>query len=131
MRLLLDTHIALWAIVDDPRLPSMARGLIRDASNEVYISAASVWEIAIKYSLARGRPNDMPLSGSAALGFFRQSGYRLLDITAAHAASVGNLPAHHADPFDRVLVAQALTEPLRLVTHDRVVGGYSDTIIVV
>ena len=62
MRLLLDTHIALWAVVDDPRLPTKAAELIADPANEVFVSVASLWEIAIKHALARGKPNDMPVS---------------------------------------------------------------------
>ncbi len=125
MRLLLDTHVALWALLDDARLPERARELIADEDNAVHVSAASVWEIAIKHSLHRG---DMPLSGAAALRWFRRAGYTLLDIKAEHAAAVEKLPPHHADPFDRLLVAQALTEPLRLVTHDETVARYSNLI---
>lgn len=73
----------------------------------------------------------MPVSGSEALGYFERSGYELLDVTPAHAAAVEALPPIHSDPFDRMLVAQALSEPLRLVTRDRVVVRYSDTIITV
>ncbi len=126
MRLLLDTHVALWAITDDPRLPEKARTSIGDRSNQVYVSAASVWEIAIKHAVKR---DDMPVSGSQALAFFRASGYELLDITAAHAASVETLPALHSDPVDRLIVAQALSEPLRLMTRDAMLARYSDTII--
>jgi len=128
MNLLLDTHIALWAITDDPKLSQLARGLIASPDNFVWVSAASVWEIAIKRALGRG---DMPVSSQQALEFFKQSGYRSLPIDAAHASVGENLPAHHQDPFDRILVAQALTEPMRLITHDAVVARYSDTIILV
>ncbi len=126
MRILLDTHVALWAIADDARLPKLARGLILDGQNEIFVSAASVWEIAIKHSLAR---HDMPVSGKQAADWFQSAGYVLLSISAAHAAAVEELTPHHADPFDRLIVAQALTEPLRLLTHDRTVARYSDTII--
>lgn len=71
----------------------------------------------------------MPVSGSHALIYFRESGYRLLPIEAEHAVAAETLPPHHQDPFDRLLVAQALVEPMRLVTHDAVVALYSDTII--
>lgn len=125
MRLLLDTHIALWALLDDPRLPERAREWIADESNAIHVSAASVWEISIKHALARG---DMPLSGESALRWFRRAGYTLLDIKAEHAAAVEKLPPHHADPFDRMLVAQALTEPLRLLTRDAAVARYSNAI---
>lgn len=128
MNLLLDTHIALWAITDDPKLSQLARGLIASPDNSVWVSAASVWEIAIKRALGRG---DMPVSSQQALEFFKLSGYRNLPIDAAHASAVENLPAHHQDPFDRILVAQALSEPMRLITHDATVARYSDTIILV
>ena len=128
MRLLLDTHIALWALVDSPRLPSKARLLILAPDNEVVVSAASVWEIAIKHGLAK---KNMPVSGAEAKSWFTRAGYTLLPVTADHAALVEELPPHHADPFDRILVAQALDEPLRLVTHDPTVARYSDTVILV
>ncbi len=126
MRLLLDTHIALWAITDSPRMPKRARDLILAPDNRILVSAASVWEIAIKHGLQRG---DMPISGEDSLIYFRQSGYSLLPISPEHAAAVEQLPPHHQDPFDRLLVAQALTEPLRLLTHDALVAKYSDTVI--
>jgi PIN domain nuclease of toxin-antitoxin system len=129
MRLLLDTHIALWAVVDDPKLSIMARDLIIDPGNEIIVSAASLWEIAIKHARARGVPTDMPISGQAALGYFREAGYELLDISSAHVMALEALPALHADPFDRMLVAQAMSVPLRLLTHDPTVARYSDSII--
>lgn len=131
MRLLLDTHIALWALVADPRLPEQARDLIADSRNSVFISAASVWEIAIKHSLARGRPDDMPISGPDALKFFRQSGYGLFSVSAEHAAAVSDLPPLHRDPFDRMIVTQALLEPFCLITHEPMVKAYSDSILLV
>jgi PIN domain nuclease of toxin-antitoxin system len=129
LRLLLDTHIALWAITGDSRLPTPARALIEDPENDVVVSAASVWEIAIKHGLARGGANDMPVSGDEALKYFAAAGYILLNITPAQAAFVESLPRHHDDPFDRILVAQALLTPLRLITHDARLARYSDTVI--
>ena len=126
MNLLLDTHVALWAITDSPRLSARARDLIQAAKSTVWISTASVWEIAIKHALGRG---EMPVSGEDAARYFRDSGYRFLPVDVDHALAVESLPAHHQDPFDRILVAQALTEPMRLMTHDPVVARYSDTII--
>lgn len=128
MNLLLDTHIALWAITDSPKLASTARDLILAQTSTVFVSVASLWEVGIKHALQRG---DMPVSGKAALDYFREAGYRILPIEAEHAAAVETLPSHHQDPFDRLLVAQALTEPLRLITHDRQIARYSDTIILV
>lgn len=126
MNLLLDTHVALWAITDSPKLPKKAREMIESPKSSVWISAATVWEVAIKRSLGRG---DMPVSSQDALRYFRESGYRFLPVEPEHAAAVEELPAHHADPFDRILVAQALVEPMRLITHDPMVARYSDTII--
>lgn len=128
MRLLLDTHVALWAILDDPRLPTLARQLITAEGNTVAVSAVNLWEIAIKHSLARG---DMPVSASDARRYFASSGFEQLAVSADHAVAVEQLPPIHADPFDRMLVAQALAEPLRLLTHDATVARYSDTIILV
>lgn len=126
MNLLLDTHVALWAITDSAKLPPKARELILSPRTTVWISTASVWEIAIKHALGRG---DMPVSSRDAANFFQASGYRFLAIELEHTLAVEELPAHHQDPFDRILVAQALVEPMRLLTHDPVVALYSDTII--
>lgn len=126
MNLLLDTHIALWAIVDSPRLSAKARKLILAPRATVWVSAASIWEIAIKHGLGRG---DMPLSGEAAMAHFRAAGYRLLPIEPEHAARVEGLPAHHHDPFDRLLVAQAQVEPMRLLSHDPMQALYGDFVV--
>jgi PIN domain nuclease of toxin-antitoxin system len=126
VNLLLDTHIALWAIVDSPKLSQHARELIQSSKTTVWISAVSLWEISIKHAVGRG---DMPVSSAEALRYFQQSGYRLLPLEVEHAVAVEGLPAHHQDPFDRMLVAQSLVEPMRLMTHDAQVALYSDTII--
>lgn len=126
MNLLLDTHVALWAITDDSKLSAKARELIVAPRTNVWVSAVSLWEISIKHSLGRG---DMPVSGSEALAYFNQAGYNILAIEAEHTVAVEGLPSHHQDLFDRLLVAQALVEPMRLMTHDEVVAKYSDAII--
>ena len=128
MNLLLDTHVALWAITDHPKLSLKARELILAPRATVWVSAASLWEITIKHGLGRG---DMPVSGRDALQHFRQAGYQLLAIESEHVVAVSELPNHHQDPFDRLLVAQALVEPMRLMTHDATVARYSDTIFLV
>ena len=128
MNLLLDTHVALWAITDDSRLPMPARELIGSPKATIWVSAASLWEIAIKHSLGRG---DMPVSGQDAMTYFRQAGYQLLSIEPEHVVAVADLPGHHQDPFDRLLVAQALVEPMRLLTHDATVARYNDAIVLV
>lgn len=126
MNLLLDTHVALWAIADHPRLPPYTRELILSPKVNVWVSAATVWEIAIKRSLARG---DMPISAQEALAYFKAAGYRFLPVDEEHAAAVEDLPHHHGDPFDRILVAQALVEPMRLLTSDEKIARYSGAFI--
>ena len=128
MNLLLDTHISLWAITDDPKLPKKARQMITSVSHEIFISAASIWEISIKHSLGR---NHMPISGNQALAYFQEAGYRLLPITPEHAAYVETLPLLHADPFDRILIAQAQYEPMRFITHDSKLKDYGKLVILV
>jgi PIN domain nuclease of toxin-antitoxin system len=126
VNLLLDTHVALWAIVDSPRLSAAARELILAPRAVVWISAATVWEIAIKHSLARG---DMPISGAEAMQYFQAAGYRFLPIEPDHAAAVETLPPLHQDPFDRLLVAQAQVEPMRLLSHDAALARYGELVV--
>ncbi len=128
MKLLLDTHIALWAITDDPVLGDKATRLIGDPDNELFVSSVSILEIAIKRTR---RPESLAISAEEVRRKLDAAGYRFLDVSAVHAAAVETLPLVHGDPFDRLLVAQALSEPLRLVTRDRAVAAYSDTIILV
>ena len=118
MRVLLDTHILLWWLADDPLLPSEARALIADASTEVLVSAASVWEITIKRAAGRLEAPDDLLDALAANDF------DTLSISAGHAIKAGGLPPHHPDPFDRMLIAQAQAEGLALVTLDRRFSEY-------
>ena len=127
MKLLLDTHVALWALSAVEELTREGREMISDPSNRVFVSAVNVWEIAVKRPLKRW---DSPtISAKNVIGAFASAGYTMLDVTAAHAATVETLPLIHSDPFDRLLIAQALTEPLRLVTHDRTLARYSDSVI--
>jgi PIN domain nuclease of toxin-antitoxin system len=131
LNLLLDTHIGLWAVTGHPRLPAEARRLIEDRTNEVWVSVASMWEISIKHAKTKDRPGGMPVSGGKALDAFERAGFQILAITAAHVATLDGLPPVHQDPFDRMMVAQALATPLRLITVDGVLGRYSDSVIVV
>lgn len=126
MNLLLDTHVALWATSDSPQLPQQTRKLIASPKTNVWISAASLWEISVKPSLGRG---DMPISDQDALRYFSESGYRRLPIEPEHTVAVENLPKHHHDPFDRIIVSQAFVEPMHLMTHDALLAVYSDTFI--
>lgn len=129
MRLLLDTHIALWCLTDDPRLSEAARALIMDPANEVCVSAVTLWEIAIKHGQGREGANAMPISAHEAQFLFSAAGYSLIPITPEQTVLVETLPRLHADPFDHLLVAQGLTEALRLVTHDAVVASYNGRVI--
>ncbi len=130
MRLLLDTHIAVYFVTEPERIARSAYELIMDSPGNAYVSAVSVWEIAIKHALSPRR-GAMPFSGRDAIRHFNDAGLELLDVTAEHAAAVADLPPIHADPFDRLLIAQAFTEPMRLVTADRMVARYSDMVILV
>jgi PIN domain nuclease of toxin-antitoxin system len=125
MRLLLDTHIFLWVVTDSRKLKAAARRTIATA-DAVYVSAASIWEIAIKVRL--GKLDGDPRQLAAAI---EQSGFLELPVRAVHAAEVAQLADHHQDPFDRILVAQALTEPLVLLTADPLLAAYSDLVRVV
>lgn len=121
MRLLLDTHLLLWAAASSKRLPREARELLEDAGNDVYYSAASIWEIAIKSSLGR---KDFRIDLPRLLSALPEMGLIELPITAAHAAGVAGLPPIHRDPFDRLLIAQSLAEPLLLLTNDALLERY-------
>ncbi|HEY3302421.1 MAG TPA: type II toxin-antitoxin system VapC family toxin [Candidatus Binatia bacterium] len=122
MVLLLDTHVLIWWLADDRRLSKDARNLIADAHHRVLVSAASVWEIAIKSALKRIEIELDDLEDA-----ILKSGFEPLPIALLHAVRVGRLPDVHRDPFDRMLVAQAGVEELRLVTHDRVFERYGLT----
>ena len=128
MQLLLDTHVLLWSLAGDERLGERAVDLIEDGRNVVYVSAASIWEISIKRSLGKLRvPGDV-LAEVDAASFIR------LPISFEHADAVAALPALpdlHADPFDRMLIAQARTDRLTLMTHDVVMRRYDVQLIAV
>jgi len=119
VRLLLDTNVLLWWLSDDRRLAKEAREIIANPNNDVLVSAASVWEVAIKAALKRIEIQLDDLEGAII-----RSGFQPLPIGLRHAVAVGRLPAVHRDPFDRMLVAQAGIEELRVVSHDRVFERY-------
>ncbi len=128
MRLLVDTHLLLWAAAGSHRLPRGARALIEDPANEVYYSAASIWEIAIKSALRR---KDFRVDVPALLAALPRMGFVELPVTGAHAAWVVQLAGIHRDPFDRLLVAQSVVEPLTLLTNDALLARYGNGIRVV
>ncbi|HNT30715.1 MAG TPA: type II toxin-antitoxin system VapC family toxin [bacterium] len=112
MKILLDTHIVLWWLADEVRLPSKTRKLITRPDTYAYVSSATVWEIAIKKSLGKlVCPDNLEI-------VLRDNQFEMLDITWAHAWQAGQLPRYHDDPFDRMLIAQALLEHLTVITHD-------------
>lgn len=121
MRLLLDTHALIWTLDDDPRLGPAARGLIGGEAEDVVVSAATLWEIAVKHALGR-----MPMSAGYAHEVCLASGFQLLPLTPAHALLLPEIPFRpdHRDPFDRMLLVQAMREGLTLVTEDRQLHGY-------
>lgn len=121
MRLLLDSHAFLWWLGDDSRLGTRARAAIASRGNQVHVSAASIWEIAIKTSLRKLSVGDAPVDLAESIG---RCGFVELAVNARHAEAVRALPFHHADPFDRLLVAQARIEGLALVTADALVARY-------
>ncbi len=123
MNLLLDTHALLWWLADDPTLSGEARAAIANPQHEVFVSAATAWEIAIKSELGK---LDAPGNLNEELDVNR---FRALPISVDHALAAGRLPKHHRDPFDRMLIAQAQHEGLTVVTRDRMFGQYGvDTV---
>ncbi|ALV56788.1 MULTISPECIES: type II toxin-antitoxin system VapC family toxin [Burkholderia] len=123
MRLLLDTHIFLWIATNDPRLSTRARRLI-SAADERFVSSASIWEAAIKAGLGK-----LDIDVGELIRAISASGIRELPVRAVHGAAVRDLPHHHRDPFDRLLVAQARHEPLRLVTADAHLARYDRSLV--
>jgi PIN domain nuclease of toxin-antitoxin system len=125
MNLLLDTHVFLWFCQDDPALSAAAKTLIENPANRKLISVASCWEIAIKAGLGKmklGEPSASYIPAALA-----RTGFDLLPITVAHATGVEGLPLHHRDPFDRLLVAQAIAEGIPIVSRDVVLDAYGIT----
>jgi len=125
VRILLDTHVYLWWLQDHPNLSAAARTKIV-AATDVYVSSASIWEAAIKVGIGK-----LEVDIDQLVAEIDNSGFRELPVSARHAAMVTRLPDIHRDPFDRILVAQALCEPLRLLTADSILSGYSELIVAV
>ncbi len=122
MRLLLDTHVLLWWLADDLKLTRVSRAIIANPDNEVLVSSVSLWEIAIKAALGRIEVELDDLEAAIS-----RNGFRSLSIGFRHALTAGRLPAIHRDPFDRMLIAQAGVDELRVVSHDRVFERYNLT----
>jgi PIN domain nuclease of toxin-antitoxin system len=131
LRLLLDTHVLLWRMVGSRRLSAQAIHLMDDEAGELVASAASVWEVAIKWSLRKGAADDMPLSGQQFTKALGEVGLAVLPIKPDHAAATELLPMLHRDPFDRLLLATARYEGLRLMTHDAQLSEYGPDVMVI
>jgi len=124
MRMLLDTHVLLWCLGGDRRLDRKTAALVRSPASDVFYSAASLWELAIKASLGKFRGDlEELLEALAAEGFSE------LPVLARHAVEVSALPLHHRDPFDRLLVAQSRVEALRLYTDDAALARYGELVV--
>jgi PIN domain nuclease of toxin-antitoxin system len=121
MKLLLDTHVLLWAAGQPDRLPAAARRLLDDPRNEPIFSSASLWEIAIKSGLGR---DDFQVDARLLRRGLLDNGYGELPITSEHAVAIDGLPPIHKDPFDRILVAQSMVEGITLLTSDPLVAQY-------
>jgi PIN domain nuclease of toxin-antitoxin system len=121
MKVLLDTHLLLWAAGEPDKLSPNARGLIEDEENELLFSAASIWEVAIKSGLGR---DDFALDARLLRRALIDNLYRELPVTGEHAAAIAGLPPIHKDPFDRLLVAQSAVEGVTLLTADELVARY-------
>jgi PIN domain nuclease of toxin-antitoxin system len=124
LRVLLDTHLLLWAISNPVRIKPRARALIEQS--EVFVSSASIWEISIKSGLGK-----LDATPRLVLEAVEPAGFVLLPVSGEHAARVFELPTLHRDPFDRMLLAQALSEPLTLLTDDEILGQYGAYVSVV
>ena len=125
MKLLLDTHLLLWAAGEPQKLSAKARRLLADTNNELMFSAASLWEVAIKRGLGRA---DFQVDSRLFRRGLLDNGYLELPVFSAHAVAVDSLPPIHKDPFDRLLVAQSLVEGMALLTSDATVAQYGGSI---
>ena len=128
MEVLLDTHILLWALVNNPKLPQKAEELIQNRDNDIFYSAASIWEAEIKYAI---HPENMPVSGKLLSEYCRKAGYRVLAIKEEHVHMLETLhrmenAPKHSDPFDRIMLAQAKAEKLVFLTHDSMLPFYGE-----
>ena len=128
MRVLLDTNVLLWVVTEPARLSQDTQTFVRDRSNDVMFSAVSIWEIAIKFGLRRV---DFRVDPRSVAKEARDGGFRELPLTASVAAMVDTLPAFHRDPFDRLLIAQAIAVSARLLTADQTLARYSELVTIV
>ena len=128
--ILLDTHMILWAMLDDPKLNDKMRNIILDPNNTIYYSIASMWEVQIKYDIKK-----MPISGIEFMHYCEQSGYHKLPVDDSHVVELAGLvrdeaAPYHNDPFDRILISQAKAEGFTFLTHDSLLRGYNEPCLV-
>ena len=131
MKLLLDTHIAIWTIEDNAQLPEKARWLINDIGNDIFYSTVSAWEIAIKHAV---HPERMLVDGAGFISYCEKSGFTELAVSGRHVNALETLhrPAaapNHSDPFDRMLVSQAKADNMLFITHDHLIAAYEEDCI--
>ncbi|TDK35332.1 type II toxin-antitoxin system VapC family toxin [Rhizobium deserti] len=125
MKLLLDSHLLVWLAAATAKLPPAARTFIEDPQNTLFFSTASVWELMVKYSLGK---NDIPVHPRVLHRALLDNGFTELPIDSVHAFNIESLPPIHKDPFDRILIAQALAEGMLLLTSDEAIARYSGPI---
>jgi PIN domain nuclease of toxin-antitoxin system len=128
MRLLLDTQLLMWTVMESGRVNATTRAILEDGGNEVLFSAASLWEIALKASLNRA---DFPFDPGEVLTSALGIGFVELPVVAGVAIHVAKLPLYHLDPFDRLLIAQAMYEPVRFYTADAMLAQYSELVTLI
>ena len=131
MKLLLDTHILLWALVDDPRLSAKARRLVEDRGNDIYYSIASPWEVQVKHDL---HPDGLTVDARTLSEYCKKAGFLQLPVKLEHVCALSRLErrdgaSRHKDPFGRIMVCQASVENMLLLTHDSRIGEYTDPCI--
>lgn len=125
MKYLIDTYLALWLLTDNKQLSQKARQVILSPNHCIYASVASLWEVAIKH---KKYPNDTPLDSDTMAQLLKQSNVFLLPIKLEHIVATETLPDIHKDQFDRLLIAQAVSEPMRFLTHDEKLAEYSELV---
>lgn len=131
MNILLDSHILIWALTDDPRLPAKARRIILDPENMIWYSAVTVWELTLKHMLY---PEEITFSGGELIGYCEEAGFSSLDLTSGEVPFLETLrrpetAPKHKDPFDRMLIAQAKAEEMVFLTHDSLLPFYDEPCI--
>ena len=132
MKVLIDTHIAIWAVLNNPKLPKQAKDIILDKENDIFYSTASVWEITIKHIL---HPDRLRINGSLLEKGCEENGYFVLPILNKHVSALETLKRlenapRHNDPFDKIMIAQAKTEGLMFLTHDTLIPYYNEPFII-